>query len=51
MTALDLAQCFYKSSSITAMETHGFCYAEALDCNCVDNDCGQGGGDDCNDCS
>lgn len=49
--ALDLAQNQYKSSDIMATMTQGFCYAQSLDCDCVDSDCGQHGGDDCNDCS
>lgn len=51
MTASDLVKYRYQSSSIKATTTKGLCYIEALDCNCSGDDCGQPGGDDCNNCT
>lgn len=51
MTALDVIINNYKSTGISALDTQGLCCYEALDCNCVGDDCGQGGGSDCNNCT
>ena len=51
MTASDLVKYRYQSSLIKAKITKGFYYIEALDCNCSCDDCGQPGGDDCNNCT